>query len=475
MQLCHRLLIRALNSTNDVELLMSFVMLNSQTFSQACLARAIRISIVSETKDSIVAIASKSDELKFHPAVESLFLWNTSLSYRRLLSSLSETFSPYFRTHFSAFTPHMKLIASACQPNAFDAAEGFAAPEPLIAVGNQEYLMYLITFLTRLQQADVQVRTAITLQYIRPLFRHLTVLYDLLISASKLFDPAVDHLLCVALRVFVSFIGDFLSDSIAEPIFRFLFAAVRFLLGVPVAKFPAAITVEVGACFQTLVRVLRANGRFPAIAAARATSPNSPTMALILAELPARPDLVITMLLTLLLSEDPTVFSCALHLVAGHPGSNYDDLLFHFILTGTSFAPLAWTRLLVRLCLLMAVACRSDDFCAAFTKGPNFPHFCTTFVEKVLQLSIVAPCQPLQEAILFFLGSLYRSYHPVPKPIPIDPLLANDPEMCERVEELMRKDEDEGAGLPWRRQFVFQHLVESEYWAVSIRVVAPAR
>jgi hypothetical protein len=94
-------------------------------------------------------------------------------------------------------------------------------------------------------------------------------------------------------------------------------------------------------------------------------------------------------------------------------------------------------------------------------------------VERVLTLSLVAPCPPLQEAILFFLGSLYRSHRPVPKPIPIDPLLANNPEMCERIEELTRKDEEGGVRLRWRRQSVLQHLIEGEYWAVSIRLVAP--
>jgi hypothetical protein len=204
-------------------------------------------------------------------------------------------------------------------------------------------------------------------------------------------------------------------------------------------------------------------------------SPNSPTMARIPAELPVPPVYVITLLSTLLLAEDPTVFSCALHLVAGHPSPNYDDLLFHFILTATSVTLLAWTRLLSRLCLLMSVACRSGDFCTAVTTDPDFPFFCETFVERVLKLSLAAPSRPLQEAILFFLGSLYRSYHAVPRPIPIDSLLANDPEMCERVEELKRKDEEGGVRLPWRRQFVFQHLIGDECWVVRIPVVAPNR
>jgi hypothetical protein len=479
MQLCYRLLIRAVTNVED-HTLFAFVMLNSESFTRACLSRALKVSIGSETNQGIVAIIERCAASNDPILIESLFQWNASLSFRRLSPIVPAIFGSYFTAHNRDLSPALRLLASTYQLDPVDAAEALDRPDFLLKFGNPDYLTWLIIFLTRVRKAGTEVRTQIAARYMGSFMAHLKLLSRLFDSARGFFDPLIDELLCVAMRAIVSFIHDFNTDAMAPRLFPFICTALRFLLGVSVTDTASALAIEVAHSHRAIACMLRNRRRaFATIAASRRDLNGNPVMALILAELPIGGGIVTEVIQNLIVSDDIRMFGCAAALAASHPNASLSDLLFQFVFGGEKFAPGEMARILTRLCLILAIASENAEFQAAFPKSQSFGLFCATFRERIVGPSIAANCLRLQEAAVFFLGSLYKSCHLVHRPVQLDPFYPSAGDMDPVTRAILLEGKvpplietvENSLVLPWRQKFAFHHLLENPGWVVSLPLV----
>jgi hypothetical protein len=153
----------------------------------------------------------------------------------------------------------------------------------------------------------------------------------------------------------------------------------------PVTNAASAMTVDVDCSYRVFVKMIQSNETSFALSELSATSDrHSRAMSLILAELTVSPEAVFAVLSRLLLSEDPTVFSCALLLARAHSNPNFGHLLFEFTFCPPELDPPARTRLFGRLCLMLAIACANPEFCLAFASAPEFVLFCSICQEMVI-------------------------------------------------------------------------------------------
>jgi hypothetical protein len=483
MQLCHRFLIRALSDSPDFQFLMAFSMLNGRSFSQSCLSRAIKISLACETKGAISRLLAHFSASDMPVFVESLFMWNISHSFDLLAGHIPAIFGHYFAAHFHEFLVPMQVLVSVYRSDPVEAAEGLYARDSVIALGNQEYLLWLIAFLRQVQIPG-RFPPELVSGHARELLGHLGLVSDLIASATRMFDPLIDRLLCVAIRMLVTFFDALFAPPIAETLFWFIHKSCHYLLSVPITNRASAVTVDVENTHRVLVKTLQSKkAHFAPFVTSKPNQINTPAMALIVAEIAAPPAVTNRLVLTLLLSDDPTVFSVALLLARKQPNANLGDLLFDLIYGGVWFGRGALARVLVRFCLLLTVACASREFWSTFPAAPGFAEFCATFQEMVIGPSLAANCRPLHEAIVFFLGAFYCSYPGMPRPISLDPFFSNELDMCEDAIRLLRQDRsvrlllthDRGCCVAWKRRFAFQHLIEPPAWAVPLALAQQGR
>jgi hypothetical protein len=178
---------------------------------------------------------------------------------------------------------------------------------------------------------------------------------------------------------------------------------------------------------------------------------------------------VIEALSVLLLSEDPTVFACAALLVRNHPCPEIGDLLTELTAPEKRVeAPL--TRVLMRLCLVLAVASDNARFREEFRKLPTFPAFCAAFGNVVVHQSLAENWLQLEEAAVFFLQGLYRGWGSRDKPIRIDLLFPDADDMSPVAVQVLADgavasfciEEEHTLCLPWRQQFLFHYLLQNQ-------------
>jgi hypothetical protein len=437
------------------------------------MSRAILLSFGLETENAFTNIMRHSAARTMPVFVESFFLWNISASFMKLLPALSDICGPYFATHFEDFSPTMQLLVSAHQPEFLAGCERLTQDMNWMTFGNQAYLLWLGTFVTRILRSDISIRHRIVIEHVHSFCDHLNTVTDLLVSSFQLFDPLIDRLLCFTASALLAFFLEFVTDSMAVPMFRFLFEVSHFILGMPVTTGASASAIEALNLQHNMSLLLR-HGRalFAAMVSSDRSRLRHPAMALILAELPVDPKLVNEFLCILLKSGEPVVFSCAAFLVQKHVTSELEQLPFHVTRKSPNASKQELGCIFMRLCLLLALALEN-----AGLNGPvlNMSSFCSLLEEQVVKPSLVGRHVALQEAIVFFLGAFYRAHPAESRLISLDLFRNTCHEMSSAAAGIVLHGDfppltvavhEHQLCLPWRRTFIFQHLLE-EASAVS--------
>jgi hypothetical protein len=370
-------------------------------------------------------------------------------------------------SHTGEFSSAMTLISSAHHLDVFSSALGLAHAQTLLVFGNQHYLMWLIHFFGRLRKVELRVRDEVVTQYLAWFVEHLRILELLCDSAVRIFQPLIHPLLCVACRTIARFLRIYVIDAITPSLYDFVLAALRFIIAIPAIEYLPATAIDAFRLHRTLKTVLRANGT----AFVDAIPPGtlcSPAVALLLAELPVSTAWVIEALSGLLLSEDPAVFACAALLVRNHPNPAIGNLLTKLTAPEKrAGAPLS--RVLMRLCLVLAVASDNPRFREEFRKSPPFPAFCEAFGDVVVHQSLAENWLQLEEAAVFFLQGLYRGWGSGDKPIRIELFFADADDMSPVAVQVLAEgavapfciEEEHTLCLPWRQKFIFQYLLQN--------------
>jgi hypothetical protein len=238
---------------------------------------------------------------------------------------------------------------------------------------------------------------------------HIQKLSLVIISAERILDPLVDELLTNTIEAVMKYmcIWPVIPLSWAEPLFEFILQTLHYLVSSPTLPNPTSISCSQLACHKSVLAFLRIHvqlfHRFVSIPARPSKWPIYPLFFTdVLAPIPR----ILSIVADLLHSDDPTVFYCAAYpcrKLATLP--EFPHFLIAMFLDMVIATPRRedFTHVLVRLCLLFAVAgYTSKDFIGNLRGCWSFTEFRGAFRDRV----VAVRDQTLTEAIVFLADAM---------------------------------------------------------------------